>query len=520
MMKIKTRALSGLSILLIMILAVAVPVLSVSAAPSISISPLSGVCGTTVKVNGSAFGAYSGERLSVYFDNTEVTPYGVTVSAGDILQATFIVPDSAVQGIHSITVKGRAGTVLAESQFYIEQTKILLNRWSSTVGTVITASCRGFHAGKDVSVQYYSTIDVPETLVSQKAADSGECTMQFTVPASAAGRHQILAKNEFGDSAETDLDIIPSLSINSPVANVGDKVIISGTGFTASSEVAVTLHGNDIAFAKVSDRGSFNAMFYVPVIKAGTYSIAIQDASGDTKWIDFTVASKMTISASTGAVGLKLQVDGSGFEVGGLVAISYDTGEIALVTADNTGSFSVGFAVPVSLAGTHHITVTDGFNTKQADFTVESDPPPVPETYVPKPFSAVEAQVHFAWGSVFDPSEPVTYSLQIAATKDFSQPIVEKKGLSSSEYTLTIEESLRPNSRFTSYYWRVRATDSASNVGAWSEPIAFQLEPPGTLPQWADYTLIGIGFLMVIILVVRIRKGIKALKTTEKNAAG
>jgi len=115
---------------------------------------------------------------------------------------------------------------------------------------------QGFHAGKDVSVQYYST-DVPDKLASQTANDSGECTMQFTIPVSATGSHEILAKNEIGDYAQTDVEIIPSLSINPAVAAVGDKVDISGAGFTGNSEVDVTLYGNKVAFAPVSDRGAF-----------------------------------------------------------------------------------------------------------------------------------------------------------------------------------------------------------------------------------------------------------------------
>lgn len=499
------------------ILSAVTPVLPVSAAPSISILPSFGVSGTSVKISGSSFGSYSNDLLFVYFDGTKVTPYGVTIYTGNIVQTTFLVPDYATSGNHNITVKGNTGTVLAETQFYIAPAEVVLDKWSSTVGTVVTASCRGFHAGKEVSIQYYST-EAPETLASQTANDDGVCSIQFTVPASSTGSHKILAKNELRDYAVTDLEIIPSLSISLPTANVGDKINISGTGFTGSSEVVVTLHGTSIAYATVSARGSFNATFIVPVIKAGTYSIAINDSSKDVRWIDFTVTSKMTMNKSSGEVGLKLQVDGSGFEVGGLVRINYDADEIALVTADNTGSFAVNFSVPVSTAGTHDITVTDGFNTKQAVFTVESNPPPVPETYIPKSFSEVDAQVHFAWGSVYDPSEPVAYTLQISGTKDFKQPILEINSLSSSEYTLSESESLRPSSRFTYYYWRVRATDSAANEGAWSEPVAFQVKPHNTLPVWADDTLIGIGFLMVIILIFRIWKGARPPSAAKKTA--
>jgi hypothetical protein len=269
--------------------------------------------------------------------------------------------------------------------------------------------------------------------------------------------------------------------------------------------------------ANTSYRGSFDALFNVPVIKAGIYSLEIQEAGINIRSLDFTVTPKITVSASTGNVGTTLQVDGVGFDVEGLVQIDYDIQEMTTVATDNTGSFTDSFNVPISGVGPHNIVVTDGLNTETAVFTMESTPPPVPDTYVPKPDSAISAQVTFAWGTVYDPSEPVSYTFQISRTKDFQQPILGKTNLSVSEYTLTKAEALLPNRQFTNYYWRVRATDSASNVGAWSQPVVFQVQPYNTLPQWANYILIGIGLLLAFIMGLRILNGVKSLKPAKKT---
>jgi hypothetical protein len=136
---------------------------------------------------------------------------------------------------------------------------------------------------------------------------------------------------------------------------------------------------------------------------------------------------------------------------------------------------------------------------------------------VPKKNSIVENQPSFDWESVYDPSEPVVYTLQVARTRDFLQPIVEKEGLSLSQYTLTEEEKLLPSRRFTHYLWRVRATDSASNEGSWSDPVVFQVEPSNMLPEWAKYALIGIGVLMVVMPFSRVRKAAKSQKAEKKT---
>ncbi len=513
-MKYKIRVLC--LFIVIVLLAIIAPSQPVFAAPAISISPLSGVSGTTVTVSGSGFGAYAGSRLLIYFDDTYVAPNSGTISSGGNFQATFPVPDSAISGMHVISIRGLTNEVLAESQFYVSSQEIILSAWSGAVGTTIKAFCKGFHAGKEVDIRYYYT-DTSEIISSQTASDTGECTEEFNIPASSMGSHEVIAQNGFGDSAQTDFEVIPSLSIDPPTGGVGDKVSISGTGFTGNSEIGVTLHGKEVALAEVSERGSFEAIFYVPVIKVGTYVIEIEDPSQSKRWVDFTVESEITLSKSTGPVSQKLLVNGTGFEPGGTVQIKYDDDEMATTMAGSNGSFSASFDVPVSVAGTHVVTVTDGLNTKQADFTVEADTPAAPQPTVPKRDSIVGAQVTFDWESVYDPSEPISYTLQIARTDNFLQPILEKKGLSLSHYTLTEQEELLSSRRATHYYWRVRATDSASNEGAWSKPIAFQVEPSNSLPEWGEYVLIFIGIILAIIAAFRITKAAKAAREEKKT---
>ena len=516
-MKIKLKALSIISFLLLIVIPAAIiPALPVSAAPSISISPSSGVSGTKVVVSGTNFASYSGDKLSLYFDNIEVAPEVVAVADGSIAQTTFIVPDKMVPGNHFVTVKTDSGSILVQTKFFVAQPEIVLSRWSATVGSTITATLAGFHTGQLVTFFYY-TAPEQDLLTTQTANDIGECTAQFNVPAGSSGSHEILAEDDMGDYASADLEITPSLNISLPVASVGDRVEITGTGFNSNDEVDVKLYGRTMAMADTTYRGSFDALFNVPVIKAGIYSLEIQEAGINIRSLDFTVTPKITVSDSTGNVGTTLQVSGIGFEVDALVQIDYDTQEMTTVAADNTGSFSASFNVPVSAAGSHNIIVTDGLNTEQAVFLMESTPPPVPDTYVPKPDSMVKAEVAFAWGTVYDPSEPVSYTFQISRTRDFAQPILQKANLSVSEYTLSKTQALLPNRQFTNYYWRVRATDGASNVGAWSHPVAFQVQPYNTLPQWANYILIGIGILLALVGAARIWRGIISLKT-EKRA--
>jgi len=492
-------------IITVIILAIMMPALPVIAAPSITASPSSGVSGTTVTITGTSFNSYIGDQLSIFLNDAEVKNSTITISATGALQAIFQIPDYTSPGSYIISVKWEPNITVAQCQFTIFPPEIVLNKWGGIVGTVAKASCRGFAAGKEVTIQYYS-IDSPVIISRQIANNMGECTSEFAIPASPSGSNKITAQDALGDTARADFIVIPSVTIEPSIGAVGDKVSIIGTGFTPGGEAEVTLYGKKVAYARIYEMGSFCATFYVPVIKAGNYTILVEDPYRNKKWIDFTVDARITLSKSSGEVGVKSKISGTGFEVNTLVDIEYDLQWIGWSVTDNTGAFFYSIDIPISLAGVHVITATDGFNIRQATFTMENEAPPAPKPAVPKRNARVEARVSLDWESVYDPSEPLTYTLQIARTADFSNPIIEKTGLTASQYTLTEEEALQSNRRFSHYYWRVQAIDGASNVGEWSEPVAFHVNPTSTLPIWAKYLIGMVGVLIIILMVYRIRK--------------
>ena len=90
--------------------------------------------------------------------------------------------------------------------------------------------------------------------------------------------------------------------------------------------------------------------------------------------------------------------------------------------------------------------------------------------------------------------------------------ILEKKGLTDSEYTVTEEEKLLKLTQYERpYVWRVRAIDGASNEGEWSDyhsfyiaPAQAKLLPPPSQsgrPGWLRYLGIGLAAAGVGFLV-------------------
>ncbi|MEJ2047082.1 MAG: hypothetical protein P8X92_03165 [Dehalococcoidia bacterium] len=71
--------------------------------------------------------------------------------------------------------------------------------------------------------------------------------------------------------------------------------------------------------------------------------------------------------------------------------------------------------------------------------------------------------------------------------------MLEKAGLTDSDYTLTEAEKLEPSSKEAPHYWRVKAVDEAANESEWSDVGSFYVGSRFTLSETVKKVLIGLG---------------------------
>jgi hypothetical protein len=94
---------------------------------------------------------------------------------------------------------------------------------------------------------------------------------------------------------------------------------------------------------------------------------------------------------------------------------------------------------------------------------LDSTPPPAPTLLEPADGTMTKDNTPtFGWTAVTDDSPPVTYELQVDNDLSFSSPEISVSGLIDNIYTPTMALADE------NYSWRVRATDNAGNIGAWS----------------------------------------------------
>jgi hypothetical protein len=460
------------------LLAVMIMTTPVLAAPMVTLTPASGAIGTRIVIDGTNFDSYKGDEIYIDFDDTEITDSPLTVPDTGTFSTIYYVPPEVEVGRHWVSVYSDVdrANMLAKGFFIVEEATINLDTADGPTGTGVTIDGFGFYADRTVTVSYYNIIG--EKIGTAVASPTGEFTYSFVIPNSTAGKHKITAANAEGNLAETTFEVIPTITLSLGSAGPGELLTITGTGFGHRSDIIISFGTRGVATARTDDYGNFEVECNVPEMKPNPYDVKAEDEEGNLDKAKFTITAGAKLNQTAGSVGSKINIEGSGFAIGGTITIKYDDSSIGTVIADNNGAFNVFFDVPPGIGGEHVITISDGATTKKFAFTLESEAPPVPALRLPANNSETRAEAYLDWADVNDPSTPVVYSLQIASDHNFSSLVLEKEGLTESEYTLTKDERLAAAKQGLPYYWRVKARDSASNESEWSEPWTFFVSAP------------------------------------------
>jgi len=480
------------------LLAITIPATPALAQPAITLSPTSGSIGTKVTITAANFESFKNTEVSIFFTGVEIDSSPLLVSDTGRFTTYFLVPENAMPGIAQVMVRTMLGGEVVAA-FTILGAEVELSPDDGPVGTTVTINGSGFFADRLVTFYYYNGTQVE--LGTKTADPRGECSYSFAIPESTAGNHRVVAQDAWGNWADANFRVIPSVTIEPVSGSIGDEVIVTGTGFGNQSRVTIYFNDDRVTTSKTDKYGSLEVSFDAPVMEAGTYDVEVEDRDGNKDKAEFTIAAGANLSPTMGNVGTTLTVSGVGFKASGTVTIKYDDMLIATATANASGGFSLNFEAPASIGGTHTITITDGDNTIKHLFSMESTPPSTPELLLPEDAIKTEAEAYFDWEDVNDPSG-VTYTLQIATNKDFTSNsiVLEKKELTHSDYNTTGVEELQPTVREAPYYWRVKATDGAYNESQWSTPWSLYVVSVSGFPNWAKYTLIVLGILAAAAL--------------------
>lgn len=419
-----------------------------------------------------------------------------------------------------------APRIRAVAEFVVTGGDITLDYSDGPVATEVEITGVDFATSTTLVVSYDGEeIDIEDG--DTRTDSSGEFISSILIPESKAGDHTIMVAVS-GSEVEATFTVEPEIILSPTSGEAAATVSVSGTGFGRRSDIVIYLNGAGLKTLTTDSAGSFGANFYVPELDAGIYDVEAEDDEDNLDTAKFTVTvppppatseptpteppagttpdpvtstTQLNVETPGGAIGGTIAFSGSGFEEGAII-IKFDGEEVFTTNATTDGLFVAVFPAPAAKAGAHTITISDGTNSEEFIFTMESQAPPVPLPLMPEMGVKVAWPLTFDWKEVADASLPVTYTLQIAADDGFeaASVVLEKAGLTTSQYALTEIEEAKLSGQEAPYYWRIRAVDGASNEGNWTGAGQFYVPQPFGLPSWAIYSLLGIGGLVLFAI--------------------
>jgi hypothetical protein len=400
-----------------------------------------------------------------------------------------------------------------------------LSPTTGPAGSLVVVSGSNLPASTALIFKFDTTTLTPSGHTS--TLPSGLFLSSITIPSGAtAGAHTIYVTAGTGASAVTlsatftvTAAATPAIDLSVVTGAPGTSVIITGSYFTVSTALVfqfdtttLTPTSGDIA---TRSSGIFITIIAIPATAtAGAHTITVT-AGTTTDSATFTVTGTQTttppptpstvplsLNQTSGAIGSTINIAGSGFLLSHAFTVTY-SGSTANTTGTTqaNGFFFASFQVPPSLHGIHIITATDGTHVASANFTVESTRPQTPQPLRPYMSEAVSSPITFDWADGEDVSLPITYKLQIATAATFAADtiIIDKTGITTSEYTLNVADELKVTTDVT-YYWREKAVDAASNESDWTGANEFSIAKSFEFAGWLLYVTIAIGALFLFLL--------------------
>jgi len=311
-----------------------------------------------------------------------------------------------------------------------------LSRSEGAIGDKITVTGSSYSSGDKVYIYFSSEkadvdddiddLDVWEevrtTYATLSLEDGGKITCSFLVPGElidgnetetvSAGDYfvyvterkegSILAKEEFTVRGITEVD-----PMKGPT---GTEVRIEGMGFEREEDIEVFFYVDELEIAsgddETDDDGEFELTIIIPKTPASDYTIRIQIGKDEAK-AQFTVEPESAISATSGIIGDRVTISGTGFGASAGVTVTFGGKEIATGQTHNDGNLSISFNVPGVEAGTYVVEAKDeDGNSGKFEFTLSNDISISPVTNQTSPgYVGMEVTIY---GTDFKPNSTIT----------------------------------------------------------------------------------------------------------------
>jgi hypothetical protein len=120
---------------------------------------------------------------------------------------------------------------------------------------------------------------------------------------------------------------------------------------------------------RTDSTGCFTVEFNVPE-RPGKRHIIIADDGNDTAQANFTILPDIALSPSSGRIGDRADITGTGFKENNKITIRFNGEHAGTTATDANGSFADSFIIPAYSSGNYPVMATDDVNSVTTTFTV------------------------------------------------------------------------------------------------------------------------------------------------------
>ncbi len=219
----------------------------------------------------------------------------------------------------------------------------------------------------------------------------------------------------------------PEATMSPNSGSVGQNVQMSGKGFPASQNVAITFDGQDVRQVRTDVNGNLqgSVSFPVPPLSAGTYNVLAGDYFVDV----FTITSELAVTPAQGPPGTSIRINGSGYAAGTAVSLDIDGRPLDPLRADAQGALTGAVQIPPISGGRKVITVSGaGVGSVQATFEVTP-------TLALQPSAVTPGDRVKVSGTAFRSNEP-GITIRFDNTEVASGIVADANGVWSAEFTV------------------------------------------------------------------------------------
>lgn len=248
---------------------------------------------------------------------------------------------------------------------------------SDPPGTSVTVSGSGFTSGESYQIIFAPGTAYQQTLFSGgMVSGTGTFSTPVTIPYVPFDQYVIRVSAITSGTLMENFNVTAGINLNNSSGYVSDTLLVSGAGFRPSVPVFVFFNNASSANSTADTRGVISPVsFPVPTLHAGVYYVYATDGDASTPAITFTLKPRLRTDISQGAVGDKVDLDGTGFDYISGITVYWDNEPVPtpLVFSSSTGVFLTSIVVPPTTRGSHNIKARDNNqNAASASFEVTS----------------------------------------------------------------------------------------------------------------------------------------------------